>query len=122
MKGPPGGPGCQIIKTRSKCYIVTFWTLVRLLSCFSIDLQYVCCVRGGEGYVPSALGFRKGDGDETADWLGRWTFTGGNSEVLIPTFFLHTTHCLSGFDPVVSATNGRHIFFVLHTYALWPST
>ena len=47
MKGPPGGPGCQFVKTRTKRYIATFWALVRLLSCFSIDLQYVCCVRGG---------------------------------------------------------------------------
>ena len=31
-------------------YTATFWALVRLLSCFSVDLQYLSCARGGEGY------------------------------------------------------------------------
>ena len=35
-------------------------------------------------------------------------FTGGNSEVLVPTFFLHTTHCLNVFDLAGSAASGRH--------------
>ena len=65
-----------------KCYIATFWALVGVLSCFLIDLQYVCCVRGGVGSVPYVLGFQKGDGDGTIDGLGRRTITDGNLEVL----------------------------------------
>ena len=29
-------------------YIATFWSLVRLLSCFLVDLQYLSCAQGGE--------------------------------------------------------------------------
>ena len=43
MKGPPGGPGCHFIKTRTQ----SFWALVWLLSCFSMDLQYLSCTQGG---------------------------------------------------------------------------
>ena len=85
---------------------------MRLRSCFLLGLQYVCCIRGGEGCVPFALGFQKGNGYRTVDWLGHRMFTGENLWVLVPTFFLHTAHCLSVFDLVVSAPSGRHC--VLH--------
>ena len=44
LKGPPGGLGCHI-KTQTQL----FWALVRLLSCFLMDLQYLSCARGGVG-------------------------------------------------------------------------
>ena len=37
-------------KTRSMRYTVMFGALVWLLSCFSVHLQYLSCVRGEEGY------------------------------------------------------------------------
>ena len=70
-----------------------------------------------EKYVPSALGFKKGDGDRAVDKLGRRTLTGRNSEVLVPMFFLHIIRCLTVFDLVAGAASERHTF-----YALWSST
>ena len=49
-KGPPGGAGCQFTKTRTMRYTAPFWALVRLLSCFLVDLQYLFYARGGEAY------------------------------------------------------------------------
>ena len=49
MKDSPGGSKCHFIKTRTKCYLTTFWVIAWLLSCFLMDLQYVYCVGGGEG-------------------------------------------------------------------------
>ena len=45
IEGPPWGPRMSLIKTRTQ----SFWALVRLLSCFSMDLQYLSCARGGVG-------------------------------------------------------------------------
>ena len=45
MKGPPRGQGCHLL-----LIVATFWALVRLLSCFSVDLQYLSYMRGGEGH------------------------------------------------------------------------
>ena len=44
-KGPPMGPRMSIYKVLH----CQFRALVRLLSRFSVDLQYVCCARGGVG-------------------------------------------------------------------------
>ena len=60
-KGPPEGPGCQFIKTQTMRYTATFWVLVRLLSCFSVDLQDLSCARGREGY---SINLRVPGGDE----------------------------------------------------------
>ena len=45
IEGPAWGPRMSLIKTRTQ----PFWALVRLLSCFSMDLQYLSCARGGVG-------------------------------------------------------------------------
>ena len=44
-EGPPLGPKMSFIKVRTQ----PFWAFVRLLSCFSVDLQYLSR-EGGEGY------------------------------------------------------------------------
>ena len=64
-----------------------FWALMRLLSCFSMDLQYVCCAQGGVR-IPSALGFREGMEGPLTPW--QRTLPSGNLEVLGPLFFLQT--------------------------------
>ena len=46
----------SFIKTRTARYIATFWALVRLLSCFSMDLQYVSREGGNRGFHPSGWG------------------------------------------------------------------
>ena len=56
IEGPPWGPGMSLIKTRTQ----PFWALVRLISCFSMDLQYLSFARGGGMDIPSTLGFREG--------------------------------------------------------------
>ena len=57
IEGPPWGPRMSLIKTQTQ----PFWALVRLLSCFSMDLQYLSCARGGVGIsIPSTLRFREG--------------------------------------------------------------
>ena len=45
IEGPPWGPRMSLIKTRTQ----PFWALVRLLSCFSMGLQYLSCARGDVG-------------------------------------------------------------------------
>ena len=56
IEGPPWGLRMSLIKTQAQ----PFWALVRLLSCFSMDLQYLSCTRGGEGY---SIHFRVPGGD-----------------------------------------------------------
>ena len=41
-------------------------------------------------------------------WAWAPDVRGRESEIRVPMFFLHTTHCLSVFDLVVGAASGRH--------------
>ena len=67
----------------------SFWALVRLLSCFLVDLQYLSCAQGGKRDIPSTLGFREERGIRL-HWS--WAPPSRNSEVLVPMFFLRTTY------------------------------
>ena len=106
----------SILKTLTKCYIATLRALVRLLFLFMV-LQYFLFACKGESEDPFALGFRKGNGHGTVDWLWRRTLTGRNSEMLAPMFFLHTTRCLRSFE-LVGSSRWENVAF----YALLSST
>ena len=82
---------------------------------FSVHVSAVfsVCAQGGVGEDPFALGFRKGGGHGTVDWLWRRTLTGRNSEVLAPMFFLHTTRCLRSFELVGSSRWEDFAFYAL---------
>ena len=62
------------------------------VSCFSVDLQYLSCARGGEREgegISIHLGFREGM-ESRLHWP--WTPPGGNSGVLIPMFCLQIAY------------------------------
>ena len=104
MKDLPGDLECHFIKILTERYIAMFWALVRLLSCFSMDLQYVCYARVGRG-IPSALGFRDGDGGPSlalAPDASRQEFGGTSTNILSANSLKSIV-----FDPDASTADGR---------------
>ena len=76
-----------------------------------LDESAVCLLCTYEGSWKSSIRLSvptRGWGRDSDDGLGRRTFTDENSVVLVPMFFLHTTHCQSALDLIVSATSVRH--------------
>ena len=70
-----------------KTQMQPFLAFVRLSSCFSVDLRYLSWARG-KREISSTLGVREGTGSRL-HWP--WVLPSGNSEVLVPLFFLQTT-------------------------------
>ena len=61
IERPPWGPRMSLIKTRTQL----FWALVRLLSFFSVDVQYAVFVLHGGG-IGMFIRLRVPGGDEGA--------------------------------------------------------
>ena len=91
----------SLIKTLTQ----PLWALVRLLPCFSIDLQYLSCVRGGVGIsihlrVP---GWDGGVVNALAVDTSKQEFRGTNTNVLSA-----NCPCQCVFDLAARAAGGRH--------------
>ena len=81
----------------------TFWAPMRLLSCFTMDLQYVCCVRGER----DSICFRvpRGDGGPSTGLVpdaSRREFGGTSTNVLSANLLKPIV-----FDPAASVAGGR---------------
>ena len=94
---------CHVLGTRAAAF-----------SCNNVSAVFLLHTRGSRKWY-ICLGF--GKGDRLSKRLGCRTSMGGNFEVLVPIFFLHTIHCLNVFDLAVCAASERY-----YVHALWSST
>ena len=84
MKGAPGGPGCHHKDPNATVQGIRASAFLFL----SGSAVFVLRAKGKRD-IPSALGFREGMGGRL-HWP--WAPPSGNSEVLVPMFFLQTTY------------------------------